>query len=453
MTRALFWTTQLALASLLTLAPPFPAAAAPAVAPAAPPTAPATSDGRTFGPITITGNRHTAEGIIRRNLEFRQGDPFDLRQIQKAWDRLENLGYFAYVDISYDEEQESGPVALTIAVEEERTFHYYPLINYDRRWKYRLGAVVEDQNFRGRGEVLRLETFWLYTHGYNVTWKRPWFANRRFLEAGLSASWHRAGFVYRPFDFIRWDAGGRIRAWLPQAPLLRRPYVEFEATLTGFNQRETYMEPDPRSGDSLLWPSGWRNRLTLTTTLGVDTRDLVAYPTRGIYDRLIARRHFSDGFDSFSEAILDLRHFIPTTWHHVIALHAWGREIGQGLPPEDRLYWGGPETIRGYDYASLEGEEGWLLSAEYRWPMFLMPIAPDGRVIGVGIHFFWDMGDAWYEGARPYRFPENLRYAPGPLMSWGGGAYINLSSQNFRFEIARTRDGENAFQFEDRFNF
>ena len=38
-------------------------------------------------------------------------------------------------------------------------------------------------------------------------------------------------------------------------------------------------------------------------------------------------------------------------------------------------------------------------------------------------------------------------------MSWGGGAYINLSSQNFRFEIARNRDGQNAFQFEDHFNF
>ncbi len=427
------------------------ATAAPATAPApaatpAPP--PAQREARTFGPITITGNRHTTSVIIQRTLPFREGDPFDLGQIQEAWDRLENLGYFAYVDISYEEEQESGPVPLTIAVDEERTFHYYPLIKYDRRWKYRLGIHLDEQNFRGRGEILRLDAYWLYAQGYDLSWTRPWFANRKWLEAGLAGSWQRAGFVYRPFDFMRWSVGGRLRAYLRG-----HYYAEFEPVLSGFNQRENYFEPDLlHPGLFLQWHSGWRNRLTLTTTLGCDSRDLEAYPTRGIYDRLIARRHFSDGFDSFSEAIADFRHFIPTAWHHVIALHAYGRWVGEGLPPEDRLYWGGPETIRGYDYASLEGERAWLLSAEYRWPIFLMPIAPQ-RALGLGIHLFWDMGDAWYHDARPYRVPQNVRYAPGPLMSWGGGAYINLSSQNFRFEIARNRDGQNAFQFEDHFNF
>ncbi len=398
-----------------------------------------TPPARTFGPIVIQGNHRTMSSIIERELGFREGDPFDLQLIQKAWDRLENLGYFAYVDISYDEEQESGPVTLTINVEEERTFRYYPLIQYDRRWKYRLGVLLNEQNFRGRGEVLKFQAEWWRVHGYRLTWSRPWLANRRSLEAGLTAGWQRAPFVYRPFEYIRWDLGGRLRAYLHG-----RIYAESEAALSGFQQREEYFEPDLlRPGSNLDWHAGWRNRLTLGVTLGWDTRDLEFYPTKGIYDRLIVRRAFSDGFDSFSEAVADLRHFVPTSWHHIIALHAWGRNVGEGLPPEDRLYWGGPETIRGYKYASLEGEKGWLLSAEYRWPMFLMPISPDGRVIGVGVHFFWDAGDAWYDADGPHR----------ALMSWGAGAHINLSTQHFRFEIARTRDGQNAFQFEDHFNF
>ena len=103
-----------------------------------------------------------------------------------------------------------------------------------------------------------------------------------------------------------------------------------------------------------------------------------------------------------------------------------------------------PSTFTtGYRYATLEGEEGYLLSCEYRWPLFLMPISGDGRVIGIGLHAFADRGDAWFDGADP---------GDGHF-SWGGGAHVNISAQQFRFEIARTEEGESVFQFEDSFNF
>ena len=48
---------------------------------------------------------------------------------------------------------------------------------------------------------------------------------------------------------------------------------------------------------------------------------------------------------------------------------------------DNMLYFGGPETIRGYPYASREGDNGYLLSAEYRMPLFLMPISPQGEIV------------------------------------------------------------------------
>jgi len=59
------------------------------------------------------------------------------------------------------------------------------------------------------------------------------------------------------------------------------------------------------------------------------------------------------------------------------------------------------------------------------------------------VHLFWDAGDAWFYGDEAGR----------PSMSWGAGAHMNLSSLNLRFEFARTREGEDVFQFEDHFNF
>ena len=397
---------------------------------------------RVFGPITVQGNSRTSTGLILRELGIREGDPYDSGVVQRAWDHLEDLGYFAYVDLIEAEPDAAGRVALAITVEEEKTLRYYPLIDYDRRFKYRLGVMVEEKNLGGRGERLSLEASWLRVHGYRATWTRPSFAGRDWLEFGATAGWEHADFVYRPTKYSRWDSQLRLRAWLRG-----RAYVEASGELSGFRQVADLREVVPGSPPT-VWdePHGERNRFTPSLTLGLDNRDLEYYPTRGAWLRLTARREITDGFDSYGALTADLRRYVPMKHQKVLALRAYGRIISGSrapIPIEDRLWWGGPETIRGYRFASLEGEEGWLLSSELRWPLFLMPISPNGHVIGIGVHGFWDAGDAWYETG----------HAHAPLMSWGLGAHLNLSSLNLRFEVARTREGQNVFQFEDHFNF
>jgi outer membrane protein assembly factor BamA len=178
-------------------------------------------------------------------------------------------------------------------------------------------------------------------------------------------------------------------------------------------------------------------------TLGRDNRDNIYYPTRGAFHRLQLNRSEGQSFPSYTELRADLRQYLPTPWKHVLALRAFGRRVSREVPFEDRLYWGGVETIRGYGYASLEGEEGYLLSLEYRLPFFLMPLSANGQVIGVGLHAFTDAGDAWYDGAQGNE----------ALIGWGLGLHLSISTQQFRFEIARTKEGDNAFQFADHFNF
>ncbi len=428
---------------------PSPAAAQPAASAPVAPAAAATDSARAaspfasrraFGPVTIEGNTRTAAAVIRRELGFAEGDPYDQKKLDRAWDRLEDLGAFAFVDFATEEED--GAVAVAITVEEERTLHWYPLIDYSRRHKYRLGARVFDRNFRGRGETIDFEATAVRVLGARASWTRPWLANNRWLEAGVSAGWERADFVWRATDYAQWDAGARLRLYL-RSPL----YVEAAGAFGGFFQEDDVVEAMPDRGDGAggeqLWTHGTRNRFTSGLTLGWDTRDLEFYPTTGAWHRVTARRVISDGFDSYTEFVGDLRQYLAMPLHKTLALRAWGRRVSNALPFEDRLWWGGPETIRGYGYAHLEGEEGWLLTAEYRWPLFLMPISTQGHVIGIGLHGFWDAGDAWYDSAPAHR----------ASMSWGAGVHANLSSLNLRFEVARTREGENVFQFEDHFNF
>ena len=366
-----------------------------------------------FGPVTVEGN------------------PFDFAVLDASWEHLEDLGWFAFVDLDYDD-GEDGVVPVTVIVEEDQTTRWYPVIDYDPRWDVLLGARIYDINFRGRGETFSARGTWYARHGYELDWDHPWLFGADGLSCGLGLLWEAADFEFLDFDFNRWAAGGWLR-WEFTRPF----FAEAGLTLHGFEQETG------TAGTHFATGAERRNRAVWRGTLGVDTRDLTHYPTRGVYARTTAEIvDRPSHHDTYTLLTGDLRGYVPLPWEHVLALRAWGRRVDGALWPEDMLFWGGADTIRGHDYASLAGEEGFLLSVEYRWPLFLMPISGDGRVIGIGLHAFGDAGSNWWdEGDR------------GTLYSWGGGAHINISDHQFRFELAIPAEGDVTFQFMDAFNF
>ncbi len=384
-----------------------------------------------FGEIAVEGNTSTRTDLILHELGFAEGDPFDFARLDASWEHLEDLGWFAFVDMDYDD-TDPDRIAVTVIVEEDATTRYYPVIDYDPRWDVLLGARVYDINFRGRGERLSLGATWYARHGYELDWSHPWLFGVDGLSCGVGLTWERAAFEFLDFDFRRWAAGGHLR-WDFARPF----FAEAGVTLHDFEQETATAELPVAFGAEA------RNRTILRLGVGVDSRDLVHYPTRGVYGRLAVERVDRPAFYETRTLLTgDLRGFVPLPWEHVLALRAWGRRVDGPLWPEDMLFWGGADTIRGYDYASLAGEEGFLLSAEYRWPLFLMTISGDGRVIGIGLHAFADAGSNWWD--------EETR---STLYSWGGGAHFGISDHQFRFEVAVDDDGGASFQFMDHFNF
>ncbi|HPF70889.1 MAG TPA: POTRA domain-containing protein, partial [Candidatus Krumholzibacteria bacterium] len=103
--------------------------------------------------IEIEGNTHTDTGLILREMGLEIGQPFTYDDMDPVWDHLEDLGYFAFVDMEYDD-AEPGEVTLRVVVEEDQTLEYGPLVRYDRRHKYLLGGRLKENNFRGRGETV-----------------------------------------------------------------------------------------------------------------------------------------------------------------------------------------------------------------------------------------------------------------------------------------------------------
>ena len=393
--------------------------------------------------IVITGNERTDRTLILREMGLRIGQPLSYDQVDAIWDRLEDIGYFSYVDIEYDD-SEPGEVVLNVLVEEDMTLFYGPVVRHSRRHKYLLGGWIAENNFRGKGETLKLEVAALYIQRGEASWRRPWLFGVTGLQADAAVLYEQANFVFRPTRYRTWHADLDLR-WNFWSSF----FVAAGARYGGFKTRDGYWwdapvrEPDAPAGP--LWHEpGNENRLRLRAAVGYDSRDNVWYPLRGVYGEAGLARWQSDDFADYHEFTIDGRAFVPLPWKkHVLALRCWGRRVDGPAQLDNVLFFGGVETIRGYPFGQREGDEGYLLTVEYRLPFFIMPISPQGEMVGFGLHLFCDAGDAWYEGAAPGR----------RWLGYGGGAHINIDTLQLRFEAARTEDGHWQFEFADRFNF
>ncbi len=403
----------------------------------------ARTDEGTVTEINVTGNDRTDLNLVYRVMGLQPGDPFSLDDLDQAWDNLEDCGYFRFVEIDHDDDDLDN-VILDVLVEEDMTTFYGPLIRYDRRHKYLLGGWIEERNLRGRGETLRLEAAALYAQNGRLSWTRPWLFGVDGLETTVGVGGEIADFVFRPFRYRKWDADLNLR-WIYHGNF----FVNGDVKYGVFQQRDDYTWDLPDRGPtgptgSALFSAGQENHWAFGGTVGFDSRSNPYYPRRGLLAEATVRNWQSDGFADYTESLADLRAFVPMPWKkHILAMRGWGRQVSGPTNIDEALFFGGPETVRGYDFASREGEEGYLLSVEYRMPLFLMQISPKGELVGFGFHIFGDAGDTWYYGAE----------AGVAQMSYGAGAHMNLDTLQLRFEAARTKEGVWQFEFMDTFNF
>jgi len=388
-----------------------------------------------LGRVTISGNTHTDTTLILRILGFHEGQAVSRQDVDDAWDRLEDSGFFRTVDVGYDNSGDA--VELEIVVEEDLQTYYGPLVRYDRRHKYLLGAYVEQRNFRGRGEKLRLEGAALYAQQTRLSWDRPWFLGRTGMSTHFEAAWMQGDFVFRPTRFRRGGFQATVRN------IWGVIYAEGGGGWGAFTQRDPFTWPDA-GAQAVSHPESSESHWVMTGAVGVDSRSNPYYPSRGVFLEGRLRRWSSDDFPSYLESTVDARIFVPVPLrHHILALRAWGRRTDEPVQLDNRLYLGGPGSVRGMPFGQIEGDEGYLLSAEYRVPLFIMPISPQGELVGLGLHFFGDAGNAWRHGAEAGR----------ALQSAGAGLHLNLDTLQFRFEAARTSTGEWGFEFMDTLNF
>lgn len=390
---------------------------------------------RTVSEVVFVGHEITKEYVLRREAGVQVGDDYSSTLLPEVRERLDALPFVSYVDIQARPDG-PGKMALEIKVIEDSRFRWSTGIRYERRYDGWIGDVTLGMiNLTGRAETLALRMFAWNQRGAELRWSNPHILGPAAIGVGVSAWLERYDWEYDPFLYTEW--GFRGSAWHDFGP-----WVRVKGAV-----RWKEIEVDDVDADFATGAGGFGAFVEQETGIRLsavhDSRDQRHYPSRGLY--LSASYQWGDfGGKDFGITELESRVFYPVAYLGILSGFSSIRLADSSLPFYERTYLGGPMSLRGVDFGRDRGDEAFRATLELRRPVFVLPLR-DGKAIGLGVHAFHDWGKVWEDGQS---FSDR---APG--WDYGAGAHFNFGTRNYRFEWARTDEGEDFFVFEDRFTF
>lgn len=345
--------------------------------------------------IEIRGNTKTKDKVLRRELAIVPGDRYNQQKIDSSARRLQNLGYFSKVQ-DVTERVEGDKYDLTFNVEEQSTgqFMVGGGVSSDS------GLVgfleVSQGNFDidswppvGGGQKARLRAqLGSDSQAFNLSFTEPWFRDQR-LSLGVNL-YHSEASYYS--DYFDQTVDGF-------STTLSKPISRFDRMSVKYsleNYRITDMDDD--ASDEMAAEEGSTTKSQLQLSLTHDTRDNYYIPHRG--NRTVASVYGAGGpllgEEQVYGASLSSSHYWPLFKDHVFNIRGAVKVVdgygGEDVPIYDRLFLGGQNTIRAFDYREvgpvdsndepIGGKTSYYTTFEYTVPVWK-------KVRAAG---FYDMG-------------------------------------------------------------
>ncbi len=448
--------------------------------------------------IEINGLHKTKESVVRRVMQTKPGDIFNIHSLQKDLNEIANLGIFDLTppnepkigNITPSETEGFKSVVVPIELKERKTGLATMGIGYSSLDKFVGYISVSETNMRGAAERATLELQFGGATRYELGWADPWidrkntslevnlYDSERHRRFGLGSplgniadrsrlfSERRRGIsmtLGRPIGGLRRKVFLSFRSesvssatyqairdiGIPTIPIARQETVP-GGSADGLPAAETFTQPDagtsPPGGQpgpiivtSPLHPGG---SVTVLGVRGVDDqRDVIVNPTRGHYVSL--------GIEQALEPLGSSLNYLKVTGEYrrytslddktVLA----GRiEVGfssGSLPVYESFIVGGADTLRGYSEDRFYGKRMFLANIEYR--RFI-----DRKRTLMGV-LFADYGDAW-GGVFPSLVPgltiraEHQDYKPS--LGVGFGVRVDTPIGPLRFDQGFGKDGSRS---------
>jgi len=356
--------------------------------------------------FAVMGNDITKAEIILRELTLQPGDTVSVEEIEYSKNRIYSLNLFNRVDITWPP---MDSTVLLIEVDERWFLYPVPLAGIvDRNWdQWYYGLGVKHENVRGWNEKL----FGGFVLGYNpwatVSYSNPWIFGKQhmFMDAGFA--WSRVVNKSRisqgegpNFDEIHYRVNSSIGKRFDN---FRSVWITAAWDLVTVS--------DHQAGRTLS-EDGRDSYVSLGIGAKHDTRDLVEYPTEGLFaGASITKKGLGGGSVDMVTTVMDVRAYHLLPYGLSIGLRAFGI-VGSGpaIPNYEHAYFGFSERIRGHFHRELEGESAAGMFAELRIPIVPrlyvhVPQVPvrQFRTWKLGLYgaVFTDAGMVWERKDRP----------------------------------------------------
>jgi outer membrane protein insertion porin family len=387
--------------------------------------------------INISGNSRSQEKVLRREIPFAEGDLFTITKLDRARQRLNNLGFFETVRVSTAPGSDRSRIVVTIEVVEKPTGQFSIGGGFSSVDNL-IGTIdLSERNFLGRGWEVSLK----FRGGANVllgslSFTEPWLFDRP-LAAGFDVYDTRRNFDEYDYETL----GGDVR--------LSHPFLDYARWFLTYRlSRDTISDLKGEAAISLADEEGTKVTSAIAGVLSRDTRDNVFNPTKGNFSTLGVDLAGLGGDTRFVKFSGTLAHFFPIWFDHIVATRLEGGHVfGYGdkeVPLFERYFGGGPNSIRSFKFRNLSpvdatgvrtgGTSLALGSVEY-----IIPLPFNLRLVG-----FMDVGNV-YGFATPFDLTD-LREAVGGGIRWNSP--FGPIKVDYGINVDRRR-GEDfgAFQF------
>ena len=336
--------------------------------------------------IDIRGNEKTRDEVMRRELAVYPGELFHQQKVETSESRLKNLGYFETVSSSYIPAEETNTYDLAFKVKEKAMGSFLIGAGFSSVDSLVGFAELSHGNFDikrwppvGDGQKVKVRVqAGTKRNDLETSFVEPWFMDRK-LALGVDLYYRTAGYYSDLFDLQ--TIGSKVSLTKPLTPFTR-------GTVSYSLEQFTVDNVDSSAPVEISKDQGDWLKSTVGTGISRDTRDQFFIPTKGNYSS--AGVEFSGGPLSGDEDIylLEMKssQFWPVLDDHVLNLKGEIRTVesygGGEVPIFDRLFLGGPRSIRGFAYRDVgprdaaTGEEpvgglsSWYGTAEYTIPLW-----------------------------------------------------------------------------------
>ncbi|MFA6033943.1 MAG: outer membrane protein assembly factor BamA [Myxococcota bacterium] len=308
-----------------------------------------------FESIEIVGNNKTRDRVIRRELRIYEKDLFSNTGIEISKARVNALGFFEKVEITYRRGNADNQVVVLVEVKEKPTGTFQVGAGFSSVENFLFQAQVAQYNLFGRGHSLSLTAqISSIRKLFDLSFVEPYFLDTKWTFA---IDLYNTNWDY--YEFQRASTGGRVT--------FGHPIPHFEDLKAFVTYTLEWVEIN--SGTSIEREVRIKNMYqrgitsSLTGKLVYDTRNNRILPTSGMYHTAsaeIASRYLGSD-NEFVRTFLTGRFYFPLPWGIVTKLNlnlGYITTFGSStVPISERFYVGGVNSLRGYTLRTISPSE------------------------------------------------------------------------------------------------